>query len=821
MTSTRWSFDRGRVRIDTAGRQLWVDGQAVRLGGRAFDVLCALVERHDRVVAKSELLDLVWPGLVVEENNLSVHVMTLRKLFGNSAIVTVSGRGFRWTLPPSNEVGTTTLTLPLLAGDSLLGRDDLLARAAALLGAGHRVVTLTGPGGAGKTRVAQRLAAVLGGRLSCWFVTLAPARDMAQFWAAIATALGVQESGATPMPELVRAWLAPRSALLVLDNLEHLAGAGEAVAALRDACPQIQVLATSRTLLRVVDEQVLRVPPLAAIDAAALFVRRAAEAGRPLAAAEEQTVVPAICERLDGLPLAIELAASRLRVLSPAALASRLGQRLPLLKGGPADAPQRQQTLRDTIAWSHDLLPLPVQALFRRLGVFVGGWSLEAAETLNDDPSSTLDGLELLLEHNLVQRLDDIEGAPRYTMLETIREYAVDRLEAAGDAPVWRDRHARYCLQLAQTAEPQITGAGRGPWLNRLRADLANLRVALAWSVREQRDAALALPLAASMAWPWYFFGLYQEGRLWIDEALALDNRLPRDIAAALSGAARLAAYGGDRASAEALAADSVARWRVLGDARGLAFALFNQSIPYAMRNAVGPCGAVLSEARALFERLGDPWGIAVTIAYAGATILMQPGGTDVEAGALMLTEGRARFQALDDDWGATLCSYYLGTQAMRSGRLDEAWELTAESLTYSRAVGDSYRIVRNLHQLAEVDLLRGRTAEALELMAESVALNFEHGRRGDAALQMRLVARIAADDGDTLTAVRCAGFADANEKGQVAMPADDRAAHALRVEQWRAGIAPEDWATAWAAGAAMDAAGADALIASLVARRR
>ena len=162
MTSNNWTFDGGRVRIDMAGRQLWVDGQSVRLGGRAFDVLIALAERHARVVTKSELLDLVWPGLVVEENNLSVHVMALRKLFGNSAIVTVSGRGFRWTLAPSNEVGTTAATLPVLAGDSLLGRDDLLAQAAALLGAGHRVVTLTGPGGAGKTRVAQRLAAVLG-----------------------------------------------------------------------------------------------------------------------------------------------------------------------------------------------------------------------------------------------------------------------------------------------------------------------------------------------------------------------------------------------------------------------------------------------------------------------------------------------------------------------------------------------------------------------------------------------------------------------------------------------------------------------------------
>ncbi|MBK7616730.1 MAG: winged helix-turn-helix domain-containing protein [Burkholderiales bacterium] len=815
MHSGAWTFDGGRARIDVASRLLLLDGQPARLGGRAFDVLDALVERRERIVTKGELLDLVWPGLVVEENNLQVQVMTLRRLLGNAAIATVSGRGYRWTLPAHDD-GAAPKLPTATAGNALLGRAELLAQAAAVLDAGQRLLTLTGPGGSGKTRVAQRLAALRGERQACWLVMLAPARDIAQFWAALATALGVQEAGATSLPDLVRAWLAPRAALLVLDNLEHLPEASAAVAGLRDACPQLQLLATSRSLLHVADEQVLRVPPLAAADAAELFTRRAAEVGRPLDSAPDRAAVPSICARLDGLPLAIELAASRLRVLSPAALAERLLQRLPLLKGGPTDAPKRQQTLRDTIAWSHDLLPAPAQALYRRLGVFVGGWSLDAAEAVDDEPASTLDGLETLLEHNLVQRLDDVEGAPRYAMLETIREFALEQLEASGEAAARRDRHAAHCLRLARTAEPQITGAGRGPWLNRLRADLSNLRAALAWTVRERHDPALGLPLAAAMAWPWYFFGLYQEGRRWLAEALALDGAHPRDTAAALSGAARLATYGGDLASAETLAADSVARWRALDEPRGLAFALFNQAIPFAMRGDFANCRRILDEARALFERLADPWGIAVTIAYIGASLGMLPGSENVEAGRLMLAEGRARFRALDDDWGATFCAYYLGLQAMRGGRFDEAWALTAETLTYSRSIGDHYRIARNLHQLAEIDLLRGRLADALPLLAESVALNFEHGRPGDIALQMRLLAGAAEGAGRGDLAVRCAAYADANAQAVTTMPPDDRAPHLQRVERLRARLDAERWATAWAAGATMNAAAAAALIGEL-----
>jgi predicted ATPase len=748
-------------------------------------------------------MDLVWPGLVVEENNLQVHVMTLRKLLGAHAIATVSGRGYRWTCVPDEAPAAAAPRPAVARDDGLLGRDDMVADVLAAFDAGTPLVTLTGTGGAGKTRIAQRVAALRGREQACWFVMLAPARNITQFWAAVAGVLGVQESGATPLPDLVRSWLAPRQALVVLDNLEHLPDAAEAVTSLRATCPRVQWLVTSRTVLHVAAERVQRVPPLADGAATELFGRCAAGAGRPLAD-DERAIASQVCRQLDGLPLAIELAAARLRVLSPAALAARLDQRLRLLKGGPADAPDRHKTLRDTIAWSHDLLPPGVQSLFRRLGVFVGGWSLEAAEAIDDESTQTVDRLELLLDHNLVQRLDDVEGAPRYAMLETLREFAVERLEAGDDAAALRDRHAAFFARQAAIAERHITSGARVAWLNRLRADLANQRAALGWTVRERRDARAALALAATLGWPWYFFGLFQEGRQWIAEALSLEGGADADRAAALAGAARLATYTGDLAAADRLAAQAVDLWRRVGDRRGLALALFNQSVPFAMRGDVTVSDRVLGESRALFESLADPWGQAVTTGYLGASYVMRP-GHEAQARALLL-EGRARCAALDDGWGTTFCSFYLGLIAMRAKDFESALALTEETLLYTRSVGDSYRIARNLHQKGETLWHLGRKAEGLSVVAESVALNFEHRRLGDVAGQMRLLVRFAADAGADGAAVRCAALAARHSAESTTLPPDDLAAHAARVEALRGRVAPEHWESNWLAGQALDA---------------
>jgi predicted ATPase/DNA-binding winged helix-turn-helix (wHTH) protein len=798
MSSTPWSFDGGRVRIDAAARLLIVNGEPAKLGGRAFDLLLELAEQRERVVTKGELLDRVWPGLVVEENNLQVHVMTLRKWLGNSAIVTVSGRGYRWTLPPSDTAAAPPAAWPAAAGDGLVGRDSLLAQAMACLDGGHRVVTLTGPGGAGKTRVAQRIAALRGERLPCWFVMLAPAPDMAQFWAALAAVLGVQESGATPLPELVRSWLAPRAALLVLDNLEHLAGAGEAVAALRAACPQLQFLATSRTLLHVADEQVLRVPPLAAVDASALFVRRAADAGRPVSCADELDLVPSICERLDGLPLAIELAASRLRVLSPAALATRLQQRLPLLKGGPRDAPARQQTLRDTIGWSHDLLPPAQQALFRRLGVFVGGWSLEAAEAIDDDATATLDALDSLLEHNLVKRLDNVEGAPRYAMLETIREFAIDLIDPAGDGDTLRDRHAAWFEADARHAEPSITSAARAPWLARLRADLPNHRAALNWSLR-RRDAGHAIPHAAALSWIWYFDGLYREGRDAIAQALALPGGADRDRAAALSGAARLAGFAGDMAEGCELARQSVALWNMIDEPRGKGLALWNAGVPTLFVAGRDAAFALLGEAIECFRTADDPWGIALATVYRGVVCAVLPG--DEERARLWLAEGLARCRALGDDWAASTCSGYLGVVATRCGRFDEARSLYEHIDESARATGDRFRIGRTAHFLGDLDLRQHRFADALPRLLEALRLVADQGRTGDFPLMLSSVGRALTGVGRHADAVRALAAGARPPETRPSLPQDDPNLARAAIQASREAMGELAFQAAWRAG--------------------
>ncbi|MBX3636794.1 MAG: winged helix-turn-helix domain-containing protein [Rubrivivax sp.] len=810
-------LDGGRARLDIAKRQLVVAGEPVRLGGRAFDVLLALFRHRDRLVPKQELLDLVWPGLVVEENTLQVHVAALRRALGAQAISTVSGRGYCWTLPvdddaapPADDTVAESVP-PREAAGTLLGRQALLHEVARrLANDGVRLLTLSGPGGTGKTRVALHATAQAAALLrdGAYLVTLAPLRDGAHLMSAVAAALGLQESSAQPAAELVRQFVKHRQLLLTLDNLEHLPQSAPQLQALLDAAPQLKLLVTSRRPTHLAVEHELRVPPLAlpesdapervrASPAVQLFAQRAREQGRALADdGEAWRAAAAVCRRLDGLPLAIELAAARLRVLTPALLAARLQQALPLLTSGPADAPDRHRTLRAAIDWSHALLDPAQQRLFRRLAVFAGGWTLEGAEAVDDEPAGVVDRLEALLDIHLVQRIDDVEGEPRYTMLETLREFALEQLAAAGEEAATRERHARHALRRAVEGAPQVASAGRRAWLARLRADLNNLRAALDWWLRRQPDGAAALQLAAALAWVWYFEGLYAEGRAWIAEALALAPPQPDEPAALraaraelLSGAARLAAYSGDKVAAFASAEASVALWRSLADPRGLAFARFHEGIAGIIAMQLPRARAALAEALDNFRAIGDGWGIALATSYLGTAYAVEPGCED-QARPLLL-EGRVRFKSLADTWGLTVSSHYLGSIALRTGDLQGARGLTQEMLVDARELGDRYRIARNLHQLAEIDLAEGRWRDAVPRLAESLQLNAEQRRLGDAALQLRLLTRLAQEAGAPETALRFAALAAQHAGGERTMPPDDPAPHEARVAALQAALPP------------------------------
>jgi predicted ATPase/DNA-binding XRE family transcriptional regulator len=439
---------------------------------------------------------------------------------------------------------------------ALLGRERELMEIDALIQAGARLVTLTGPGGVGKTRLALQVAASIlaAGRPvfehGAFLIDLAPITDAALVPVTIAHVLGLRDLNGRPVLEGLKEHLRDRSILLVLDNVEQIQSSAPIVAELLAASPHLSVLATSRETLRVRGEHEYQLRPLELPDvyhvtsanalagnpAVALFVERARAIRADFALTPESvSTIAAICARLEGLPLAIELAAARTRLLSPLAILGRLEHRLPVLTGGSRDLPARQQTLRDAIAWSYGLLSEAERRLLRRLAVFVGGWSLEAAEAVCDGGArgegrgasemshaplaprpSPLDVLELLAAKSLVQRGDDVDGEPRFDMLETIREYALERLDESGEASIVRRRHAEYFVALAERTRPALQRAGRPSWLRRLKVEHDNFHAALRWIV-EQGEADLGLRLGGSLSHFWDQRGYHEDGHTLVD----------------------------------------------------------------------------------------------------------------------------------------------------------------------------------------------------------------------------------------------------------------------------------------------------------------
>lgn len=598
-----------------------------------------------------------------------------------------------------------------------------------------RLLTLTGPGGVGKTRLALAVATDAAERFaSARFVDLASVPDAAIVPSAIAHALDLQELGGRDPLDYLVARIAGDSVLLLLDNFEHLLVASPVVAALLARCPRLEILVTSRAPLQIRGEHEFPVPPLALLDdlanddqpptpakilsspAIRLFVERTKAIDPEFAVTEANaSAVAEICRRLDGLPLAIELAAARTRVLPPAALLALLTNRLALLNEGPIDAPARQRTLRAAIDWSYDLLDADEQRLFRRLSVFSGGFTLDAAEHVGGFGA---DAIASLASKSLLRRTASAGSrTPRFALLETVREYGLERLAASGDSEAVRDAHAAYFLALAERAEPELVGPAQREWLDRLAGDHANMRSAMTW-LSERGATSAALRLAAACSWFWWYRGHYAEGKARLEALLALPDATSDDRAwaAAMSGLGQLTRAQGDNARAVHLHQGAITVWRRIGEPDRLADALFllGASLMY---EGDDQARQILMESLRIARGLPNPRWLGGALWALGRTLLHQG---DLVGATEALEESLARARELANPSGIAVSLWALGDVAWDLGNEERGFSLLRQATAMLWELGDAWSAILCVERLAAA-LARSDPRRAARLIAAAI----------------------------------------------------------------------------------------------------
>jgi len=638
-----------------------------------------------------------------------------------------------------------------------------------------RLLTLTGPGGCGKTRLALEVAGTLGSASpdGVWLVELAGLGDAALVPRAVADALGVREQPGQDLRATVCDFLAPRQVLLVLDNCEHLLdGCAPFAALLLRTCAGVRLLATSRQALGIAGETVWRVAGLASpdegvavdleglvrFDAVRLLVERARTVRSTFALTERNApAVLQICQRLDGLPLALELAAARLGHLGVEDVAARLDDRFALLTGGSRTSLPRQQTLRATMEWSYGLLTAAEQTVLRHLAVFAGGCTLEAAATVcagaGVEGEQVLDLLAGLIDKSLLA-LEERDGRGRYRLLETVRQYGREQLEAAGDAAQARLRHQDWSLALAEAAEQELTGPDQGVWLSRLETEHDNLRAALAWA-RDTGQSAVGLRLATALWRFWYTHGHLSEGRAWLEELLVaaepIATALPASVrAAALYGMGVLAWAQGDYDRTTTLCADSLALCRDLGDRRGIACALTTLGNVAISRGDYTRARALHEEGLGHRRALGDTWGMALSLHNLGNVATAQG---DYARAAALHEESLALRRGLGDAAGIAASLGSLASVATTQGGYARATALSEEGLAVARELGDKRLSADALTDQGRLALARGDAARALVLVEEGLALYRRLGDQWGIARALAALGRGALARGDTARA--------------------------------------------------------------------
>jgi predicted ATPase/DNA-binding CsgD family transcriptional regulator len=634
---------------------------------------------------------------------------------------------------------------------TLIGREESVARAADLLRREDvRLLIVTGPGGIGKTRLVQAVALETADSFAdgVVFVPLQSVRDSDHVIGTIARSLGLFD-GEGDLEERLVAHIEGRRLLLILDNFEQVVDAGPSLAAVIAASPNLKVAVTSRTRLRVSGEVELLLEPLTRDDAIRLFLERARAVLADFEPDEtEMEAIGTICDRLDCLPLAVELAAARVKLLAPSAMLGRLERSLELLTSGPRDAPARHRALRDTIGWSVDLLDDDQRTLFRRLSVFVGGCSLEGAEHVC---GGDLDGLGSLVDESLVH----VEGA-RFSMLETIGEYASELLDATVEGDDIRRAHATYFLSLTRQAASGLAASGQAAWRTTLEADHNNLRAALRFSL-DTGSSSTALELCAALWRFWFERGYLSEGRLWLDASLSASPDASLDRARALSGNGVLAHYQGDYDRAEALCQDALELSRALGDRKGIAEAQTGLGLVRRARGDYPEAETLFREALAGYEGLGDDAGVARGVDRLAMHFVVV--GDDAQARPLF-EDSLARFRRLGDAHGTALGLYGLA-YTRPPAALADARAQVDESLAILRAVGDRRTFGKVLWCLAGINAELGDAETAAAQFEESLTLFIEFGDRWFCVLVLEAAAFLATSSGDVERAVRLLGTAD------------------------------------------------------------
>jgi non-specific serine/threonine protein kinase len=823
-------YEFGRFRIDVEERLLFREGARQKLTSKALDMLIVLVENQGRLLAKEDLMEKVWPDSFVEENNLAQCISSLRRALGENAegnkyIETVPRHGYRFTAevraftdesdnvdsklqaaeskpeaeavrepysPPivpdplldaallasRAEAYPTNLPVPLTP---FIGRKAEIAAVERLLKREDvRLLTLTGPGGTGKSRLALKVADKLQGEFSdgVFFIALEPITDSNLVTSVIAQTLGVKESGDVSLADALKKYLRTKRMLLILDNFEHVVPAAPLVSIILMNAPGIVFLVTSRAALHLSGEYEFQVPPLhlpdleslppvsdlMACSSVALFTQRAMAAKSDFSLTDRNArAVAEICTRLDGLPLAIELAAARIKLLPPQAMLVRLESPFKLLTGGARDVPARQRTMRETIAWSYDLLEKPEQSLFRRLAVFIGGFTLEAAEAICNAESGCgieiHDGVASLVDKSLLQQIEQAGGEPRFVMLETIREYGLECLKANGEKEIFRRRHADFFLQLAERAEPELGSAEQPAWLAYLEHEHDNFRAALQWSL-DEGQLEVSLRLAASLWWFWYLHGHYREGRAWLDKVLAEGNdQRTTHRSRALIGAGGLAFLQCEYSLSEKLLGEGLALARERVDLESIATSLQLLGSCAREQGDYNRAIELHQESLQLWREMDNKRGIARSLNYIGFASWLDG---DFERTATVCEETLGLFRALGDKEGIIWSLLNMSAVMYYRKKHDEAVSLCNESLALSEGIGYKEGIAWSLNIWGNIERRRKQFEPSKTMLRESLELHYELQDRWRVASVLESLAAIAFEQEKPERSVRLLGAAEA-----------------------------------------------------------